>query len=192
MQPLVAGISELATSANEDWDIGKLLPVFIPTTLVEAAGWPGPFANLPAPGVAMAWALLLADDTIRYVLHDIQQGWEAQGIDWRRRALRNLSELSPEPLGTGALFRENGETWLISLMYPDGLGPSRLLLTHELERVFPNGYQVALPERNRAFAFARDLDREDADTVQSLIERSYLGSDRRLSAGILDPAQLAG
>jgi hypothetical protein len=176
----------------EGRDIAKVLPVFIPTSFVEAAVWPGPYAILPAPGVALAWAIPLPGDTLRYVLHEKQQDWEAQGIDWKARALQNLRELSGEPLGTGALFRENGETWLISLMYPDGLGPSRLLLAAELERLFPKGYRVALPERDRAFAFARDLDREDADTVENLVERSYSGSGRPLSVGIFEPNDLLG
>jgi hypothetical protein len=118
--------------------------------------------------------------------------WEAQYIDWRAQALRNLRELSEAPLGTGALFRENGETWLISLMYSDGLGPSRLLLSAELKQLFPNGYRVALPERDRAFAFARNLDREDADTVENLVERSYSGSGRPLSLAIFEPDDLCG
>jgi hypothetical protein len=181
-----------ATHVGEGWDIGKVLPVFIPAWFVESAPWPGPFIDLPATNVALAWAMVLADDIMCYVPHQTQREWEAQGVDWRARALQNLRELSRQPLGTGALFRDDGETWLISLMYPDGLGPSRLLLTRELERLFPHGYQVALPERNRAFAFARDLDREDADTVENLVERCYLGSDQRLSPGIFDPADLLG
>src|ERR1700761_6364644 len=101
-------------------DIEKVLPVFIPSSFVEAA-WPGPYAILRAPGVALAWAIKLPDDSIRYVLHEMQKQWETQGIDWQDRALQNLRNLSPEPVGTGALFRDDGETWLISLMHADGL-----------------------------------------------------------------------
>ena len=176
----------------EDGDIGDVLPVFIPASFVEDAVWPGPCIVLPAGGVALTWAVPLPGENLRYLLHETQREWEAQSFDWRARALQNLRELSEDPLGTGALFRENGDTWLISLMYPDGLGPSRLLLSDELERVFPKGYRVALPERDRAFAFARDLDREDADTVENLVERSYSGSGRPLSLRIFEPAELLG
>lgn len=185
MRPLVS-----AVDGWEELDLRKVLPVFIPTSLVESAGWTGAFCNLPAPGLALTWAVLVADDVIRYVSRQALCEWEAQGIDWRTQALRNLRAVSPEPLGTGALFREDGATWLVSLMYPDGLGPSRLLLTKELARIFPIGYRVALPEQNRAFAFARDLDREDADTLEALLERSYLSSERPLSRGILEPKDL--
>ena len=181
MQPLVRG----------DRDIAAVLPVFIPSSFVRnAGGWPGPCEVLPAGGIALAWAVTLADATTAYVLHETQREWEGQGIDWKARALRNLRELSPEPLGTGALFRDNGETWLISLMYPDGLGPSRLLLAEQLQRIFPKGYRVALPERSRGFAFAADLDHVDADTVESLIRSSYSKGERPLSCGIFEPNDL--
>lgn len=193
MHPLVRAVKELGTAqplGPEGLDIGKVVPLFIPSSFVEAGSWPGPYAALRAQGIAQAWAVLRPDDAIRYVLYDVQQTWEAQGIDWKARALENLRALSPEPLGTGALFRGDGETWLISLMHGDGLGPSRLLLANQLERVFPMGYRVALPERSRGFAFAAELDLEDADTVESLVRSSYTKGDRPLSPWILDPNDL--
>lgn len=174
----------------EDLDVGKVVPLFVPSSFVDAGVWPGPYASLRAPDITLVWAVLLSEDAIRYVLHDMRQAWEAQGIDWQARALENLRELSPEPLGTGALFRDNGETWLISLMQEDGLGPSRLLLTAQLERVFPKGYRVAMPERSRGFAFSAELDLEDADTVESLIRSSYAKGSRPLSPWIFEPDDL--
>jgi hypothetical protein len=181
MQPLVQGVR----------DIGAVLPVFIPSSFVETAGgWPGPCEVLQAGSVALAWAVPLGNDTTAYILHETQQEWEAKGINWKARALQNLRDLSPEPLGTGALFRDDGETWLISLMHSDGLGPSRLLLADQLERLFPRGYRVAMPERSRAFAFSSDLDAEDADTVESLIRNSFTKGERPLSSGIFEPSEL--
>lgn len=173
-----------------DLDVGKVVPVFIPASFVDAAAWPGPYFTLRSQGVGLAWAVLLPDGAIRYVLHETQRQWEAQGIDWKARALQNLREITPDPIGTGTLFRDNGETWLISLMYPDGLGPSRLLLTDQLELVFPKGYRVALPERGRGFAFAAELDLEEADTVDSLVQKCYWKGERPLSPEILDPNDL--
>lgn len=126
----------------------------------------------------------------RPVTTAIQQAWDAQGIDWKARALQNLRELSPPPLATGALLGDDGDTWLISLQYPDGLAGSRLLLDDELARLFPAGYQVALPEPNRAFAFATHLDAEDIETVRNLVRGSYSMSPRPLWPDILNPADL--
>jgi len=170
--------------------LSQVVPVFIPSSLVEAGAWPGPYQALQAGGVALAWAALMPGDAIQYVQHDAQREWETQDIDWKTCALQNLRERSPEPLGSGALFRENGETWLISLMHPDGLGPSRLLLTDELECLFPKGYRVAIPERTRGFAFTVDLDDVDADTVENLIQGSYAKGERPFSPEIFLPNDL--
>ena len=170
--------------------LSLVVPVFVPSSFVEAGAWPGPYQTLLAGGVALVWAALMPDDAIRYVLHDAQREWETQGVDWKMRALQNLRERSLEPLGSGALFRDSGETWLISLMHSDGLGPSRLLLTEELKRLFPKGYRVAMPERNRGFAFAMDLDHVDTDTVESLIRGSYSKAEQPLSLEIFLPNDL--
>src|SRR3984885_10594639 len=106
--------------------LSLVLPVFIPSSFVEASAWPGPYQTLRAGGVALVWAVLTPDEPIRYVQHDAQREWETQGIDWKSCAIQNLRERSPEPLGSGALFRDRGETWLISRMHSDGMGPSRL------------------------------------------------------------------
>jgi hypothetical protein len=193
MEPLVRPVKELGEGqpmGAEHLDIEKVVPLFIPSSFTESGAWPGPYATLRAPGIALVWAVLLPDDGIRYVLHDMQRAWEAQGIDWKARALANLREISPEPVGTGTLFRDDGETWLISLMHDDGLGPSRLLLTDQLERVFPKGYRVALPERSRGFAFASNLDLEDADTIDNLVQRCYWKGERPLSSGTFEPNDL--
>ncbi|MGB6944386.1 MAG: hypothetical protein WBE37_18435 [Bryobacteraceae bacterium] len=193
MHRLVHPVKELCDGpplGSEDPSVSQVVPLFIPSSFVEAADWPGPYAALRAQSVALTWAVVLPDQAIRYVPHEMRREWEARGIDWKTRALDNLRELSPEPVGTGALFRDNGETWLISLMHSDGLGPSRLLLTDQLEGLFPNGYRVALPERSRGFAFAAELDAEDADTVESLIQSSYWKGARPLSPEIFDPSDL--
>ncbi len=171
-------------------DIFRVVPVFIPASFVEFGTWPGPYSLLRAPGIALTWAARSPDQTIQYVLHEMQQEWERRGIQWRSRAIQNLRELSTEPIATGTLYRDNGDVWLISMMHADGFGPSRLLLSEELERAFPNGYRVALPERSRGFAFSSDLDLEDADTIDNLIRRCHSTGERPLSTGIFEPNDL--
>src|ERR1700733_6929565 len=108
MEPLVRPVRELDKEQpieDEDLDVDKVVPLFIPSSFVESGLWPGPFATLRASGVALAWGVLLRDDALRYVLHEMQRVWEGQGIDWRVRALQNLRQLSPDPVYTGALFR---------------------------------------------------------------------------------------
>lgn len=204
MQPLVNAVG-FSAYGSEGPSISQLLPVFVPSACIGSARCPGPYSTLKVPGIVLTWAVPLGtvpagavpldsipleNDTIRPVTSAIHEPWDAQGIDWKMRALQNLRELSPPPLATGALLRDDGETWLVSLKYPDGLAASRLLLHNELARLFPEGYRVALPDPNRAFAFTRNLDREDIDTVQNLVRRSYSMSTQPLSPDIFDPEDL--
>jgi hypothetical protein len=189
MQPLVTAVRGSALTL-EGTSISQLLPVFVPAACVGDARCPGPYSRLEARSIVQTWALLLSGNAIQPITGATQQAWDAQGIDWQARALQNLRELSPAPLATGALLRDDGDTWLISLKYCDGLAASRLLLRDELARLFPSGYRVALPESNRAFAFARDLDGEDTDTVQNLVRKSYSTSACPLSPEIFDPEDL--
>lgn len=195
-RPIEEGMQPLVTAADgsartpEGLPVSQLLPVFVPAACIGTARCPGPYAVLEAHGIVLTWAVRPPGDAIRPITSAIEQAWDAQGIDWKARALRNLRELSPPPLATGALLRDDGDTWLISLKYPDGLAASRLLLHDELARLFPAGYRVALPESNRAFAFARDLDREDIDTVQNLVQRGCSSSACPLSPEIFDPEDL--
>ena len=189
MQPLVTAAGGPARTPR-GLPISQLLPVFVPAACAGTARCPGPYSALEAHGIVLTWAVLLSSGEIRPLTSAAGQAWDVQGIDWKARALQNLRELSPPPFATGALLRDDGDTWLISLQYPDGLAASRLLFDDEIARLFPAGYRVALPESNRAFAFARDLDREDIDTVQSLVRRSYSASARPLSPEIFAPEDL--
>lgn len=190
VQPLVSAVKGLKEQSR-DLDLLTVLPVFLPRSIIESPSWTGPFATLRVAGVAMAWAVAESGRFPRYITPDKQQQWDSSGVDWRTQALLNLHSISGDALGTGALYRDSGEPWLISLMYPDGLGPSRLLLTDHLARTFPRGYRVALPEQNRAYAFTTELDREDVDTVENLVHRSYQSAEQPLSPGIFDPGDLA-
>jgi hypothetical protein len=189
MQPLVSAVGESAHGLKGAL-AGKIVPVFVAASLVKEGAWPGPHSILPAGDVALVWAIYRRGRPFEYVNDGWRREWEEQGIYWKARALENLRRVSPHPLATGALLRDEGEPWLISLFDPDGLAPSRVLLRDDLTRLFPAGYRVALPESQRAFAFARDLDPEDADTVESLVRRSYAASQRPLSNKILDPLDL--
>jgi len=189
VQPLASAVKG-SQQPCEDLDLQRVLPVFLPQSIVESRSWTGAFSRLLAPGVAMAWVIAENSRPSRYITPDKRQQWELQGVDWRAQALQNLRAVSGDTLETGALFRESGEPWLISLMYPDGLGPSRLLLTAKLAQLFPRGYRVALPEQNRAYAFTTELDREDVETVESLVQRSYQSGELPLSPAIFDPADL--
>jgi hypothetical protein len=164
--------------------------VFVPTTFFASGNWPGPYACLRIREISLTWAVLLPDQTMRYVDFGMKEYWDAVSIDWKVLALQNLLEHSGDKPGTHELRRSNGEVYGIALMHPDGIGPSRLLLRDKLSAIFPGGYQVALPEMSCAYAFSVTLEKKELATVQNLVDNCYKKGTRPLAPGIYAPDDL--
>jgi hypothetical protein len=171
----------------EQIDTSSIFPIFTPTSFFSSGNWPGPFVTLRAREIGLTWVVLHQDQAMRYVDFGMQAYWDAQGIDWKAVALRNLAQHSGD---VHALRREGGEIYAVALMYPDGLGPSRLLLRERLCAVFPGGYQVALPEMSCALAFAASLSQGEKSTIDDLVDRCYRQGTRPLAPGIYSPEDL--
>jgi hypothetical protein len=177
--------------APEDLDINSLIPLFVPASFFTAGNWPGPYLRLRLQAIALAWAVMLPNQVVRYVDDAVAQYWGGKRIDWKRLAVHNLASLSGEAPGTHAFRRTNGEVYAIAMMQPDGIGPSRLLLHHQLASLFPRGYRVALPEMSCAFALTESLDNNEMSQLQELIERCHQNGTRPLAAGIYSPEDLS-
>ncbi|HEY1221141.1 MAG: hypothetical protein ABSE42_02910 [Bryobacteraceae bacterium] len=174
----------------DEIDIKKIAPLFVPASFFAKGNWPGPHVKLRAREVGLTWSLLLPDQTMRYVDFGMQEYWDAQGIDWKAVALRNLAEHSGDKPGTHAIQRAGGEVYAFALMHADGIGPSRLLLRDRLCAFFPGGYQVALPEMSCAFAFSVGLDKKEMATIQNLVDNCFRKGTRPLAPGIYAPDDL--
>jgi hypothetical protein len=168
----------------DEIDITKIVPLFVPASFFATGNWPGPHVTLRAREIGLTWTVLFRDQTMRYVDLGMKDYWEAQGIDWKALALRNLAEHSGEKPGSHALRRASGEVFSVAFMHQDGVGPSRLLLRDQLSAFFPGGYQVALPEMSCAFAFSVRLDKTEMAKIQGLVDNSYRKGTRPLAGGI--------
>jgi hypothetical protein len=83
----------------------------------------------------------------------MQSVWERSDIPWRERATNNLRELAEVEPYSHAVAREDGSLYMVVMLYDRGLGPSRLLVPGLLTKIFPEGYEVAVPEMTCAVAF---------------------------------------
>jgi hypothetical protein len=175
----------------EDLDIDSLIPLFVPASFFTAGNWPGPYQCLRLQAIGLTWSVMLPNQTMRYVDDAVAQYWEGKRIDWKRLALHNLAKLSGETLGTHGFRRTSGEVYAIAMMQPDGIGPSRLLLQHQLATLFPRGYRVALPEMSCAFVLAEGLDKNEMSQLQELIEKCHQNGTRPLADGIYSPEDLS-
>jgi hypothetical protein len=173
----------------EQLDTTQLLPLFVPASFFSTGNWPGPHVALKARDIGLTWAILGPEQTMLYVSMSAAQYWTTQGIEWRLLALQNLRAASKNDVYTGVLGAESSPS-AIFMTHPDGLGPSRLLLTDELTRIFPRGYRVAIPEMSLGIAFSLQIDNTDLEKVQVIIGKCYQDGTRPLARGVHAPEDL--
>jgi hypothetical protein len=154
-------------------DTRRLLPVFAPAGFFTTGKWCGPYAKLRTPSLGLTWAVLMPYAVMQYVNRQMQEHWDAQGLDWKRLAMRNLARETSDHPGARTLRRPGGKVYAIAFMFQDGLGTSRLLLRDGLIKMFPQGYRVALPERSCGFAFAADLTAEESRSVIGTVKDCF-------------------
>jgi hypothetical protein len=174
----------------EEINTKTIAPVFVPSSFFALGNWPGPHINLAAKGIGLTWAVLLPGQSMRYVDFGMQEYWDVHSVDWKALALGNLMGRSGEELGTHAFRRGDGEIYGLAFMHPDGIGPSRLLLTDWLSAKFPSGYQVALPEMSCALAFSTTLDTAELAEIQNIVDNCYRNGTRPLAPGIYSPNEI--
>ncbi|HWI61255.1 MAG TPA: hypothetical protein VNT75_05445, partial [Symbiobacteriaceae bacterium] len=118
LKALRAGLS----ASPDALPLTHLRPVFVPAAFMEAGNWPGPYELCDIPGLALTWAVLLPQQTMRYVSHETAAHWEANGTPWRERALQNLLLSAGEQPFTHELRRDDSSVYAVIMMHEDGLG----------------------------------------------------------------------
>jgi hypothetical protein len=74
-------------------------------------------------------------------------------------------------------------------MHSDGLGSSRLLLVKQWQHIFPDGCQMALPERSCAIVAPLELREEDRQTVLDTVDGCYTDGTTPMLPGLYSPEQ---
>ncbi len=69
-------------------------------------------------------------------------------------------------------------------MHSDGWGPSRLLLREDLEKAFPEGYQVAIPEMSCGLVISMCLTQDEEAVVNDIIAKCFQQGTPPLAPGL--------
>jgi hypothetical protein len=164
-----------------DLPVEALYPVIVPLSFNETGGWPGPFVALSADRLAMTWAVLMPEQTMKYVDAEMTAYWESLQIDWKVRAMENLIAASNDPPWTHEFRDENNQVSFVVLMHEDGIGPSRIFLQDAFKAIFPQGYGISTPEMSCAYVFSLNLSKADEKKLSGLITNCYKDGTRPLS-----------
>ena len=170
-------------------DLERVLPVIVPRALVEGSAWPGPSAPLRTARLALVWGLPDRENSLAAIDAARAELWDADEIDWRARALDNLrARTGPRVVTHGQ--EEGGRLIAGVLMHDDGLGASRVLLAAELARKFPQGYRIAVPDRDCGLVIPADLSPGHAARVHDTAAELYRRATHPIADGLFAPEEL--
>jgi len=153
--------------------LNRIIPLLVPANFFASQQWPGPYTLLRSSGLAITWVVLMPKQTMLYVTHKMAEHWQGEKLDWKQKATENLARATGEQVATSQFAREDGQPYALVMMQEDGFGPSRLLLTDQLARRFPEGYRVAVPEMSVGLAFSARLSEVEQKKMENLVRNCF-------------------
>lgn len=165
--------------AFRDLALSTLYPLFAPKAFAET-GWVGPIDALDVEGLDLTWGLVGEGGGLDYFTWAMVEECAAKSLDWRGIASENLGRLAETRPWSHEYKNDNGRMVFVTFLNEDGLGPSRLLVPGLLDQVFPQGYEVAVPELTCAVAVGRVEGAEDP-LAEEFIQSCFKDGTRPVS-----------
>ena len=188
---ILSRLKKLLSTDPSDSDLNMVFPVIVPRSYFARGNWPGPHSLLRHPSLGLVWAILSESDAMLYVNFEQAESWERSGIDWRRQALKNLSESCSDQIWSHEKRTEDGELEYAVLMHDDGLGSSRLLLLDAVKTDAPSPTCVGLPDRSCAILFFEPADHSVATSPSELVEKMYKDATTPMLGQLLEPGDFS-
>ena len=158
-----------------------LRPVLIPSPILEAGDWVGPYHHFPDLPLSLTWVFLRPQHTMRYLSTKAAAAFDAKGVNWRATArLALVKEFENHPW-THEFRSETGDVEAVGLLHADGLGPSRLIMCRALARHFGEGFLFFAPERYSAFVLSANASAKVRDNVGRAVHQYFSGADVPMS-----------
>lgn len=165
----------------------RIRPLIVPAEYVDV-GVPAAFDALSSPDLALTWVELSDRATMLYVTPLRAGEWDRSHAGWRAEALEEMRRADRGQVWTHEKRTGSGALAWVGMMHEDGLGSSRLLLEPELQRTFPDGYLVALPDRSCGMAISRT--NADLDEVRAMVSRMHEGATTPMIPDLREPSAI--
>jgi hypothetical protein len=166
----------------------QIRPLIVPAEYITI-GVPAAFHALSSSDLVLTWVELHAKETMLYVTPARATEWDRRHDGWRAASLGAMRRADQGRVWTHEKRTENGSLAWVAMMHEDGLGSSRLLLARELERTFPSGYLVALPDRSCGMAICRT--NADLDEVRRMVAAMHASATTPMIPDLREPSALS-
>jgi hypothetical protein len=166
----------------------RIRPLIVPAEYVTV-GVPAAFDALSSPDLALTWVELSDRAAMLYVTPARAREWDRTHVGWHAAALEAMRRADRGQVWTHEKRTGSGALEWVAMMHEDGLGSSRLLLEPELERAFPGGYLVALPDRSCGMAVSRTD--ANLDEVRAMVAGMHAEATIPMIADLREPSALS-
>jgi hypothetical protein len=161
----------------------NIFPLIVPANYYVKDTWQLPHYSLPNKSFILTWVSFGSNNSFSYLTENQIQYLTSNHQNWQQKTFENLRHSINDKENFYTQFKKNekGQLIFIAFNHSDGIGSSRILLSHELKKSFPNGYLVAFPDRSCGLVIAKDINDKELTETKSLVKNMYKNATTAMS-----------
>ncbi|PWK78326.1 hypothetical protein LX99_02168 [Mucilaginibacter oryzae] len=170
-------------------NLDQIFPLIVPRSYYHESTWPSPHQQLNNKEFLLTWVFFTGPGQMTYLTKDEFALLNESHKHWQQTAFENLrhSITDNENFFTHQATGSDGKTIkFLVFMHADGIGSSRILLSHELSAIFPDGYRVALPDRSVGMVVPNRINQHDLKEVKQIIKGMHQTATTSMSGQLYD------
>ena len=168
----------------------NIYPLIVPANYYVKGTWKLPHYPFSNKSFILTWVTFGSAATMNYLTQEQYQELNNKHDFWQQKSFENLRQSIANNENFFSQFKISADRqqllWLC-FMNGDGIGSSRILLSTELTKAFPNGYYLAFPDRSCGLVIAKDISYKELKEIKEMIKGMYKGATTSMS-GQLHPA----
>ncbi len=164
--------------------LDNIYPLIVPANYYVKGTRELPHYALPNQSFILTWVTFGSAATMNYLTQEQFQELNNKHDGWQQKSFENLrlSIADNENFFSKYKIGASGRQLLwICFMNGDGIGSSRILLSNELTKAFPNGYYLAFPDRSCGLVIAKDISDKELNEIKDMIKGMHKGATASMS-----------
>lgn len=158
------------TQKDKKMKLNNIQPMIVPSSYIKT-GFDLPNIRIKNKEFLICWVRNY-ESSNSYILREEYEKLNKENPNWKRKATENLRE--SEYFHKFNQRNEKGKLLWISFMNDlDAVSSSKILLSPELERIFPEGYWVGTPNRVVGFAISKKCNERELKEVKEFVNKMY-------------------
>jgi len=175
-------------------DIDKIYPLIVPSGYYNKNVWDLPHHLFPNTNYILIWVFFGSERTMTYITKEVFAVLNHEHNNWQQRSFENLRNSLTEEENFYSRYRESEFDHSLSFLIfsnNDGIGSSRILFSHELEKAFPKGYMVGMPDRSCGLVISKAMNPADRNILEEIIDEYHGCSGTAMTKSIMPPNDFA-